>query len=60
MWYYKSRILTYDTLDTTNIWFDLNSDISYVDTSSNSILRRLSAYDSILASDIKLSTKSYE
>ena len=47
--------LNYDTIETSDITLNLNSTITYVDTSCQSILNRFQEYETILGTYINLS-----
>ena len=50
--------LHYDTIDNANIKFNLKSDLTYVDTSCNFMIRRFQYYETILGAYINLFDKA--
>ena len=52
------KFLNYDVIDVSTMKLNLKSNITYVDTSCHTIINRFQYYETMLGSDITLSTKA--
>ena len=53
-----NKFLNYDVIDVSTMKLNLKSNITYVDTSCHTILNRFQYYETMLGSDVRLSTKA--